>query len=229
MTFVRAVFLFALLMLAVGDVLGRWLLSSAAGPGDEPGWHQVALAATSTAAPTATEVPTITPVVTQRLTTPTPMPTSTPTATPAATLTSVPTAQPTASPTVRSTATPSPAPSPTTGIVTLVRYWVGSPSARPGQTVAMGYVIDNATGHTVRVMLGASLKASASPNWVTGAISDPAHDVVAEVPPGTTTHERFFTLPRVKRGSYDVAWGLKDASTGGRVALVSAGSALQVR
>jgi hypothetical protein len=126
------------------------------------------------------------------------------------------------------TATPLPTPSPTPGIVTLVRYWVGTPDARHGQTISVGYVIDNETGRTAQLMLGASIKSDRILSWGE-SLSDPAHDVVAVVPPGVSTHVRYFTLPSgLKPGSYAVAWGLRDALSGERTALVAAPSALQV-
>ena len=77
-------------------------------------------------------------------------------------------------------------------------------------------------------MLGSSIKPSHVLSWLT-SISDPAHDVVATVPPGTTTHTRYFTLARgLHSGTYDVAWGLRDTTTGQSVAVVSAFSSLHV-
>jgi hypothetical protein len=112
--------------------------------------------------------------------------------------------------------------------VALARYWVGSQLARGGQTVSIGYVIDNETGHTARVWLGASIKGSRVLGWAAG-LSDPSHDVVAIVPPGVSTHVRFFTLPpNLYPGVYDVAWGLRSARTGLRDALVTAYAALRV-
>lgn len=115
------------------------------------------------------------------------------------------------------------------GIVRLVTYWVGTPRVPRGQTVSIGYVIDNELGVTVRLMLGASIKLAHGASWASGALSDPAHDVVATVAPGTTTHARFFTLlPNLRAGTYDVAWGLRDAQTGHHVVLATAANALQV-
>ena len=55
------------------------------------------------------------------------------------------------------------------------------------------------------------------------SISDPSHDVVAVVPPGISQHVRYFTLsPGLRAGAYDIAWGLRNPSTGSRVALVAA-------
>ncbi|MGH2448905.1 MAG: hypothetical protein ACRDFS_09945 [Chloroflexota bacterium] len=111
-----------------------------------------------------------------------------------------------------------------------MRYWVSSVSARRGQTIEVGYVINNGTGRTARIELGASLKSDRVLNWARGEIDDPVHDVVAIVRPGVTQHERFFTLPsRLHPGRYDVAWGLRNASDGARVALVEAPSALKVQ
>jgi len=113
--------------------------------------------------------------------------------------------------------------------VTLANYWVNQTVVRHGRTFALGYVINNGTGHTLHLMLGASLKSSHTLSWAVKALSDPGHDVVAIVPPGVSTHERFFTLPsRVRPGAYDVAWGLRNAVTGDRAGLVAAPGALKV-
>jgi len=128
-----------------------------------------------------------------------------------------------------STATPIPSPTAASGIVSLANYWVGSQVARHGQTISVGYVIDNGTGRTLHLMLGASVKSARTLNWTQGTVSDPYHDVVAIVPPGTSTHVRFFTLPRqLQPGTYDVAWGLRDSTSGSREDLIAARSALHV-
>lgn len=128
----------------------------------------------------------------------------------------------------RIVATPAPAPTPTPGVVGLTRYWVGTLQARRGNTIEVGYVIDNETGHPARVMLGASLKSSRALSWARAAVNDPSHDVVAIVPPGVSTHVRFFTLPSgLHPGRYDVAWGLRNSQTGQPVALVVAPDALR--
>jgi hypothetical protein len=112
--------------------------------------------------------------------------------------------------------------------VALSNYWVNGQSARSGQTIAVAYVIRNDTGRTERIMLGASLKARSAPSW-TAAINDPYHDVVAVVPPGSTVHVRYFTLPsRLRPGTYDVAWGLRDVATGRRLGLAFAPSVVTV-
>jgi hypothetical protein len=93
----------------------------------------------------------------------------------------------------------------------------------------VGYVIENGTGHTRRIMLGASIKATRVMSWVSGSIADPPHDIIAIAPPGVSTHLRYFTLPvGVRPGPYDVAWGLRDPASGGREALVFAPGALRV-
>jgi hypothetical protein len=118
---------------------------------------------------------------------------------------------------------------PTAGIVVLSRYWVSSAVARAGTTIGVGYVIENGTGSTQHVLLGASIKPGRVLSWLS-SISDPSHDVVATVPPGVSTHIRYFTLSsRLRPGAYDVAWGLRDAATGRRDAIVAAPSALEVR
>jgi hypothetical protein len=89
-------------------------------------------------------------------------------------------------------------------------------------------VIDNHTGRTVHIMLGASIKASRVLSWAS-SLSDPGHDVVAAVSPGVSTHYRYFTLASTLRpGAYDIAWGLRDARSGERDALAAADAALRV-
>ncbi|HLJ65726.1 MAG TPA: hypothetical protein VKX16_00020 [Chloroflexota bacterium] len=137
---------------------------------------------------------------------------------------------PTPPATLRPTSTPAPSATPASGTLALLRYWVGTPAARPGQTIEVGYVIDNGTGRTMHEVLGVSLKSSRALSWATSAVSDPGHDVVATVLPGTSTHIRFFTLPPgLRPGWYDVAWGLRSPITGARVGLVFAPTALRVR
>ncbi len=127
------------------------------------------------------------------------------------------------------TATPEPSATPS-GVVSLANYWVGSTSATPGSTIEVGYTIDNGTGRTERIELGASVKATGQASWATGSVSDPSHDVVAVVPPGISNHVRYFTLSSgVRGGLYDVAWGLRDPGTDDRVALVAAPSVLRVQ
>jgi hypothetical protein len=110
-----------------------------------------------------------------------------------------------------------------------VNYWVAHERVPCGQRLAIGYVIDNATGATTRLWLGASIKPTGTPDWSTGIINDPAHDVVAIVAPGVTTHVRFFRLSAALHpGLYDVAWGLRDALTGRRVVLVAASRVVTV-
>jgi hypothetical protein len=131
--------------------------------------------------------------------------------------------------TPRPTATPAPTPQPTTGTIVLTNYYVTSSSARTGQTVSVVYTIDNGTGHTAHLMLGASIKSMRVANWAVGAINDPSHDVVAVAPPGLTTHLRYFTLsPSLRPGAYDVGWGLRDAATGQSVTFLAAQGALRV-
>lgn len=129
---------------------------------------------------------------------------------------------------VRPTPVPTPSPIPTTGITTITNYWISETAARRGTTIAVGYTIDNGTGATERVLLGASIKPSSVATWGR-SVSDPYHDVVAIVPPGITTHVRYFTLARgLRPGAYDVAWGLRGADTGTPVALVTARDSLRI-
>jgi hypothetical protein len=117
--------------------------------------------------------------------------------------------------------------SPTAGTATLTRYWLRKTVARVGETISVSYAIDNASGHEMSLALGVSMKASSSPSWI-AAFADPAHDVTAAVAPGSSTHERFFTLPPgLAPGSYDVAWGLRD-SAGQQVTVVSTAGALHI-
>lgn len=123
--------------------------------------------------------------------------------------------------------TSSPTPSPTSDTVTLARYWLGGTTAHPGDTISVGYAIENGTGQQAQLVLGISMKASSDISWNSG-FADPSHDVTAIVPAGHSTHERFFTLPTtLAPGTYDVAWGLRDAA-GAQVAVVSDAAALRV-
>lgn len=139
----------------------------------------------------------------------------------------------TPSPTPNTTAGPTPSatasstPSATSDTITLTRYWLGQTSAHPGDTILVEYAVSNGTGRPAQLTLGMSMKASSAPGWGSG-FADPSHDVTATVPPGNSTHERYFALPAtLAPGGYDVAWGLKD-STGAQVTVVSATDALHV-
>ena len=260
MTFARGVFIFAFLMLIVGAVGARVIIgpllfgdvrtpSYAISARSGPTHKRVPRAALANRArPTDTPRPSATPTRPLPATV-TAIPRATPTARAAPAATRIaPATTPTATshrPAARRAATrhhrtiaratateqPSPTASPTpSGEVTLANYWVGSSVTRPGTTIAVGYVIDNQTGATARIELGASVKASNQLNWATESISDPGHDVVAVIPPGISRHVRYFTLrPGLRAGSYDIAWGLRNPSTGSRVALVAAPSALRVQ
>jgi hypothetical protein len=136
---------------------------------------------------------------------------------------------PTPTPTPGVSPTPTATPAPTTGTVQLASYAVSRSGAAPGTTISVTYTIVNGTGRTERLELGASIKSSRSATWTSGVISDPGHDVVAIVPPGTSTHLRYFTVPSGARsGRYDVGWGLIDASTGHPVAFSASSGALSV-
>lgn len=233
MSFARTVFVVAFLMLVAGFVGSRFIAAYLFGAPPEP---TVAVLAASHSRPTATLHPTVR-VTAVPTTPPTVQPTSRPAATSALTqTTTIATAKAVSVASsrhhpsrVKPTPTTAPRPTATTGIVTLARYWVGTLRARPGQTIEVGYVIDNQTGHTARISLGASIKGSHYLSWGT-SVSDPSHDVVAIAAPGVTTHVRFFTLPTgLSRGVYDVAWGLRDPVTGAREALVAAPGVLRVR
>jgi hypothetical protein len=224
----RLAFLTAFVLLAVGVVAGHSLAASLFAAGDARKGVDVAIAGqdnVTATATTSTPRPTATPTAHASATaTPAPTPARTPTTTPTAAPSLTPT--PTAAP--HPTATPPPTLTATPGIVELARYWVGAQMARRGRTVAIGYVIDNTTGRTEHLLLGASVKPSTASTWAQ-SIDDTYHDVVAVVPPGTTTHVRYFTLStRLRPGAYDVAWGLRNAATGERVALVAAAGALTI-
>lgn len=241
MTFVRAAFLCAFLTLIVGAATAHSVIApyfSSIGSGQAP--PQVAIRSTPTrpvrtshhraAPPAASATPRI--IIQVVTATPAPQRVITPVvarkAQPAA-ASLPPTATP-GKPTVTPApaATPAPLPSPTPGTIELARYWVDSQQARSGQVVAIGYLIDNTTGRVEHVSLGASLKARRVLTWG-DAINDTAHDVVAVVPPGISTHLRYFALPRgLRPGSYDVAWGLREARSGRRVGLAFAPAVLTV-
>jgi len=231
MTFARAVFMFAIIMLMVGVMASRIMLQNVFGPSAQP----LATAAVAEQPdPSATRGSSR--VLHKKSATPRTMSTST---SGGGLMTGRGGTRP-GSHAVRRHHTaaihrkrplPTAVPVPTrpSGVFDLARYWVDQNVVRHGNTIAMGYVIDNETGRTMRVMLGASLKSSRAGSWLAQSLSDPAHDVVAIVPPGISTHTRYFTLPAgLHPGSYDVAWGLRNASTGMRAGLVAAPRALQV-
>jgi hypothetical protein len=101
---------------------------------------------------------------------------------------------------------------------------------RPGETLSLHYVVDNGSGTTQRAVLGASIKGMGTGSWTTSAISDPPHDVVAILPPGTSVHLRYFRVPLdIAPGRYDVAWGLLSPLTRQRIALVTTNGGLTVQ
>lgn len=205
MSFARAIFVFALLTPILGATGSKFVVSALLGESPK-----------TVIAPSAVQADTLpkqvmVPVATAPPVTPTLIPS--------------PTSMPTVAIGVTATATPTV--SPTGGTASLTRYWVGKASARAGDIIPIGYEIANDTGQAMQLALGVSIKPSTAPSW-NGAIADPSHDVTASVAPGTTTHERFFTVPTgLAPGTYDVAWGLKDAS-GQQVAVVVTAAALHI-
>jgi hypothetical protein len=241
MTFARAVFAFALFMLVLG-IVGSSYISKALF-GDAQSSTKV-LGAVSTSTPVATSTQTVLKSA-PATASPTARSVLTPTSTVVVRATAAPTPhvlRPTRSKhaaikhrlvparITHRASTMIPTSTPGTGVVTLARYWVGSQTVNRGHTIAVGYVINNGTGRTMRVLLGASIKGSRSLSWATGTVNDPSHDVVAIVPPGISTHIRYFTLPsQIHPGFYDAAWGLRNARNGRRTALVTASSVLRVK
>lgn len=243
MTYVRIGFLGAFVLLLVGGFTARNAVAPYFSSLGEPSTPKAASTPTArvearrVTAPTATAIvitatPTAAPTATPRVIVVTPTARAVPSPSIAAPAgihhrtarRSRPAVRPTATPTLVPTATPVP----TTGVVALNNYWVDNQWAHPGQVIAIGYVIRNDTGKMERISLGASLKARSSRSW-TAAINDPNHDVVAVVPPGATVHVRYFALPAgLRPGRYDVAWGLRDASTGQRLGLAFAPSVVTV-
>jgi hypothetical protein len=243
-TFARVIFVAVFLVLTLGAITVRNAVAPYFRGISESPHHVIAAASTPTRTPTepASATPTTDPTATATLT-----PAATKTATPAASstvaATSIPGATPTATRPARAkhlatpqpsgtptpTATALPTPTRTAGILTLSNYWIGQLTAAPGQTIEVGYVVANGTGRTAHMVLGASIKPAHALNWATATISDPYHDVVATIRPGVTRHYRFFTLPAgMHSGAYDVAWGLRDPSTGARQSLVFAASVLRI-
>ena len=106
---------------------------------------------------------------------------------------------------------------------------VGERSVRPGQLLEVVYFIENTTGATQRVLLGASILPTGLRHaWSTRGINDPRHDLVATVPPGVSLHVRFFEIPRsLSPGSYDVGWGLKTPA-GGYITFIPVAHELRV-
>jgi hypothetical protein len=228
MSFIRGIFLLAFAMLALGIFGSNYLLNKFFGHPSSP--NATELAAVAPTASATIIPPTATSVVVVVTVTPASRPTSTvqPSVTPLPTAHISPTPVTTASTRRRAGKTRKAVSSPASGAVSLTRFWVGSPQAPRGATIEVGFVINNQTGHTTHVMLGASIKADRVLTWG-ASISDPSHDVVAIVPPGVSTHYRYFALPtHLRPGAYDVAWGLRDARTGLRDALAASNSVLRV-
>jgi hypothetical protein len=255
MTLVRGMFLAAFLMLTAGSVgIHSAVAPLFSGLGGKPGPTRKPAAPAPTVTPAATRAIVRPPATRESSGPASPVPSSTPaatatvTATPAPGVTFLPTVSPTPAnrPTLkrhlirrhhttarRHSLTPTPTPAPTAtraaGTLTLVRYWISSVRTRRGGTNSVSYVIDNATGRTARVMLGATIKATRDLSWISAGISDPADDLIAVVAPGVSAHLRYFTVAAPARpGTYDVAWGLRNAVSGRRVALVFAPAALQI-
>lgn len=219
-----AAFLAASLILAASILAAHAVASSFLGA------HRIA-APSIASAPTATpQAPSPIPVTPEIATgTPRPKPTIRPTPTIAVPVQIVaPAPAAGANPVAYVAATAPPTVNPSTSSVRLDNYWVGVRQARPGTTVSVAYVIDNRTGITVRLQLGVSIKPAWALDWATQSISDPAHDVTALVPPGTTLHLRYLTIPlRLRPGAYDVAWWLRSLS-GNRISLVTAPHVLRI-
>lgn len=208
MSVIRTGFLLAFTMLVLGFLLGLFAFGPLFRSGSVrtfvPIWR-----ASFSAAPPASPIgpPPSSPIPKPRTSTPIP-----PTRPPPPTQAPLPTVPPTLSPIS----------------VNIQSYSLDASWVRPGQTVAVRYAIVNNSGRTVDVLLGASLKPSRIAGWG-AAINDPSHDIVAAVPPGTSYHLRYFTVPPTLRaGTYDAAWGLKAASTGAPEALVTSAAAIRV-
>jgi hypothetical protein len=77
-------------------------------------------------------------------------------------------------------------------------------NANPGDTIQLGYNIDNISPFTLRIWLGASLTGPS------GSLSDPSHDVIVYVP--GYTHQfyyRLFSIPTTTQpGTYDITYAL---------------------
>jgi hypothetical protein len=211
MMLARAVFVFALLTPVMGAAGSKFVVSALLGQSPQTAVAPVATQIASE--PANVPVSAMTPLATAPPPTSTPFPTFTP------------------APTVALFATPTETPSVTTtataGTTTLASYSVGQKTAHAGDTISIGYVIDNGTGSAMNVSLGVSIKSSTALGWG-DSIADPAHDVTAAVDPGTSTHTRYFTLPAdLAPGSYDVAWGIRD-DVGNQLAVVSTTGALTI-
>lgn len=203
MSLARAIFVFALFTPVLGATGSKFVVSAILGQSPQtavaPAASQVAAVSTPAMVSISTPLPA------------TPRPSSTPT--PLTSLTPVPTI--------------TPAVSSTAATVTLTKYWLDQTQAHAGDTITVRYDIENGTGQLMYIGLGVSMKPASARSWISAFI-DPAHDVTAAVPPGSSSHTRYFGLPAgLAPGSYDVAWGLKD--TGGRqIAVESAPGVLRI-
>ncbi len=202
MSFARAIFVFALFTPILGATGSKFVVSAILGQSPQtvvaPA-AQVAVVSTPAMVAISTPLPA------------TPRPSSTPT--PLTALTPLPTVTAAASP--------------TTATTTLTKYWLDQTEAHAGDTITVRYDIENGTGQPMYIGLGISMKSSSAASW-SSAFIDAAHDVTAAVPPGSSTHTRYFTLPdHLAPGDYDVAWGLKDSS-GTQIDVASSSGALRI-
>jgi hypothetical protein len=94
--------------------------------------------------------------------------------------------------------------------VTLDNYYISSTSVHPGESFTAYYYVNNPCPFSIYVGLGLSIQSSGGTVY-----SDPAHDTVVTVSPGSSWFSRLFNVPSsAPTGLYSVAWGIWSSTPG---------------
>jgi hypothetical protein len=94
--------------------------------------------------------------------------------------------------------------------VTLDNYYISPTSVHPGESFTAYYYVNNPCPFSISVGLGLSIR---SPGGT--VYSDPAHDTVVTVSPGSYWFSRLFTVPSsAPTGLYSVFWGIWSGTPG---------------
>lgn len=94
------------------------------------------------------------------------------------------------------------------GDVKLSYIWVDPAAVQPGQSTTLRYTIGDTTAQPVRIGLGAMLAGSTG-----STLTDPAHNQVVTLQPGTAYYRRTFVVPAsAPAGSYDLIVNIDNPS-----------------
>jgi hypothetical protein len=114
-------------------------------------------------------------------------------------------------PTPGSQSTPTPnsqTSSPPSGSITLLSASAEQTAPTAGSSVTLDYRVENDTGSSAQVFLGATIYSD--PDGT--SIDDPADDAVVTAQPGVNVYQRQFVFPSTASGSYDLLVSLDDAA-----------------